>query len=201
MGWMNFVTGGLAGLLTGGNKKKKKEQQKYDQMIGTIQGWIDRATTPSPVENDITADYNATRSFLDSKDYRNLPTGVNIDLLNLSDYQDMRKRVRGSDEGAQRAAGASHAPMVHAQREMDDNQFVSDWGGAYEEKVGGLMDKKDSMAKTLQDLYGNRMRTGIEGSQMQFQNFLDYKRNKPQGNNMQWLQMLAQAAPSIIAAV
>lgn len=168
----------------------------YKRMEAMLQSWINRATTPSQYENELAQDRSRIRGFLDSKDYRNLPTGVNVPLLPLAEYQRMRKMTRGAGDTV--AGGANPNAALTQQRELGDNEFVRDWGNAYEQQVGNLMGQQGDMTNTLQQLYSNRMNTGIQGSQAQLTNIL----NRPKGFN--WgslLNMGAQALPSILAAI
>lgn len=172
------------------------KRKQYDQYMRTIQSWIDRMTQPSPYEGQINSELGSITNFLNSKDYRNLPTGVNVDLLPLAEHRRMQSMMRGTGDNV--AKGALNADAVRNQRELDDNQLARDWGGAYEQKVGDLMNRKDNLLNALQGFHTNRMSAGVQGSQMQLQNFL----NRPKGFN--WgsiLGMAAQAAPGIIAAI
>lgn len=161
-----------------------------------LQSWIDRATTPSPYENELAQERSQLKNWLNAKDYRNLPTGVNVDLLPLSDYQRMHKMLRGTGDTI--AQGANNSQLAQQQRQLSDDQLLRDWGAAYESKVGGLMDRQAGLTDSLQQLYSNRMNTGIQGSQAQLTNIL----NRPKGFN--WgglLQMGMQALPSILSAI
>ena len=175
----------------------KKTQKKYDDMMNQLQGWITRASTPSPYETELAADRSRIRGFLDSKDYRNLPTGVNVDLLPLADYQRMSKMQNGSGDNV--AKGALTADAMANRKELSNNQLVRDWGGAYEQKVSGLMDQQAGMGDALQNQYTNRMSMGMQGTQNQLQNII----NRPKSTN--WFQqimgMVGPALPGIISAI
>jgi len=175
-----------------------KKIKAYEKLIASLQQQLTQQAQPSPFENILTQDFNTTRDWLNKKDYRNLPDGVNIDLIGLGDQQKMRSMLRGSDAGAQRAAGANFAPMVQSQRELDDNQFQQDWSGAYEDKVGGLMNKNMGLANTLQGLYTDRQDRSLQGGF----NMLQAINNQPK--KTPWWQTALnfgmQAAPSIISA-
>lgn len=150
---------------------------------------INQANQPNQWETQLGNQANSIQSFLDSKDYRNLPNGVNIPMLGLADQQKMRGMLRGSDAGAQRAAGANFAPMVQAQRELDDNQFAQDYGGEYENQIGGLIGRRDNL---LSGLAGQ----GNQRSQQNVANYGGYANallNTPQTTNI-WSSLL----PSLI---
>ena len=175
----------------------KKQQKQYDAMMASLQGWITKASTPSPYETELAADRTRIRGFLDSKDYRNLPTGTNINMLPLADYQRMSQMQNGAGDNV--AKGALTQDAVNNQRELSNNQLVRDWGGAYEQKVGGLMDQQAGMGDALQGQYNNRMNAGLQGSQMQLQNIL----NRPKSTN--WFQQIMSAVgpalPGLMAAI
>lgn len=172
---------------------RKNDYKRMEQML---QSWIDRATQPSPYENELAQERSQLKGWLNAKDYRNLPTGVNVDLLPLSDYQRMSKMLRGTGDTI--ARGANNSALAGQQRQLSDDQLLRDWGAAYESKVGGLMDRQAGLTDTLQNLYSNRMNTGIQGSQAQLTNIL----NRPKGFN--WGSLLGmgmQALPSILSAI
>lgn len=166
--------------------QKKKIQQQYLATLQQMLGAIQSANQPNQWEQAQAGEYNTLKNFLDSKDYRNLPTGVNIPMIDLADRQRMRQMVRGSDAGAQRAAGANFAPMVQAQRTLDDSQFEEDWAGEFENQIGGLMGRKDA-------LLGNLSNRGAQRSQNTVGNYgaaLGAISNTPIVPQNMWMQML-----------
>ena len=153
----------------------RKQRRDYEAAERTMREWINRATTASPYENELEQERSRIRGFLDSKDYRNLPTGVNIDLLPLAEKRRMQEMVRG--RGDNTAKGSFNRDIANRQRSVDDDVLTRDWGQAYENKVGSLQDRAYGLTDTLQGLYSNRMQAGIQGSQAQLQNIL----NRPKG--------------------
>lgn len=150
-------------------------KQKYNDYLRMLQQAIQQANQPSPWEQQIGAEANQIGTFLNSRDYRNLPSGVNIDMLPLAEMQRMRKMVRGAGDTGQGARGSNMSHILNAQRELDDNSFAQDWGAAYEQKVGGLMDRKDN-------LLGGLMGTANQRSQNNVSNYgalLQGYANKP----------------------
>lgn len=175
-----------------------KKQKQYDKMMATLQSWIDKASQPSQYELDMSADYNNARNWLNAKDYRNLPTGVNVDLLPLADYQRMQKFGQAGAAGTV-AKGADGSQALQMQRDVANDELTRDWGQAYEQKVGGIMDRVSGLANNLQSLYSNRMGQAIQGNQAQIGNFL----NRPQG--FSWGSFLGNlgmnALPAAISAI
>jgi len=173
------------------------KKKQYDAMMRQFDALLAQIKQPSPYESEFNTRRGQIRSFLDSKDYRNLPTGVNVDLLPLADYQRMRSMVRGT--GDTKAKGASNSNLLAQQRQLDDDQFVRDWGGAYEQKVGELKNEEMGLLGSLQDMYSNRMGAAMQGQQAQMQNLL----NRPKGNNIlgTLFGIGMKALPSILAAV
>lgn len=106
---------------------------------------------------------NAIDSFLNSKDYRNLPTGVNIDLMSLADNNKMRQMMMGRDSSDQAAAGTM-GRIGQTQKALLNDQAARDWSGAFEEKVGGLQDRKNSLLGFAQGTHDNRMGMGMQGA-------------------------------------
>jgi hypothetical protein len=141
--------------------KKKELNRLLAQLRAQQQQMLNRATAQSPWEKEVENEYRANKTFLDSKDYRNLPDGVNIPMLSLADSQKMRQMTRGQNLG--QSASGVNPQMLAAQRELSDNQFAEDWGGEYEAKVGGLMDQNQNRLSFLQGAHGNRMNAGLQG--------------------------------------
>lgn len=169
-----------------------KKQRKYDALMASLQAKLDAyANTPSQWETQLGNEATGITNFLNSKDYRNMPTGVNVDLLPLADYQRMRKMTQGTNTGQ----GQINPNILAAQREVGDNEFVQQWGNAYENKVGELSGRRDNLTGMLQGLYQDRMTQGIQGAQAQIQNFL----NRPKG--FSWGNLfggILNAAPGIL---
>jgi len=158
---------------------KKIDRMYMEQLLAAIQA----ANQPSPWETQLANERNTLQSWLDKKDYRNLPNGVNIDMLPLAEAQRMRKMVRGSGGTGQRAAGADGGRILAAQKEYGDNQFAQDWSGAYEQKVGDLMGRKDGLTQLLMGQADNRSNNNIRNQAM----MLDAYRNRPKGGFLQSL--------------
>lgn len=142
--------------------KRKDLERLLAQLRAQQQQMLDRATQKSPWEQEVENEYRTNKTFLDSKDYRNLPAGVNIPMLSLADSQKMRQMMRGQNAG-QSAAGVN-PQMLAAQRELSDNRFAEEWGGEYENKIGGLLDQNQNRLSFLQGAHGNRMNAGLQGS-------------------------------------
>ncbi|MDL5055900.1 hypothetical protein [Geitlerinema calcuttense] len=142
------------------------KRKQYDQLLRMLQqqsqAALQAAQQQSPWEIEAQNRYNQTKSFLDSRDYRNLPTGVHIPMLSLAEGQRMRNMMRGTNAG--QSAKGMDSRMLASQRELSDNQFVQDWGGAYEEQIGNLMGQQDNTLSFLQGAHANRMNTGLQGS-------------------------------------
>lgn len=169
----------------------------FDDMMRRFDQMIAEAKKPSPYETELAQDRQRIRGFLDSKDYRNLPTGVNIDMLPLADYQRMSKMLSGSGDNV--AKGALTDDAMANRRELDNNTLLRDWGGAYEQKVSGLMDQQAGMTDALQGAHSNRMGMGMQG----MSSMLGHLPNRPKGSNIfgQILGMGMQALPGILAAI
>lgn len=146
--------------------KKKELERLLAQLRAQNQQMLNRATEKSPWEQEVENEYRTNKTFLDSKDYRNLPNGVNIPMLSLADSQKMRQMTRGQNAG-QSAAGVN-PQILASQRELSDNQFAEDWGGEYEQKIGGLMDQNQNRLSFLQGAHSNRMNAGLQGSSNMF---------------------------------
>lgn len=131
-------------------------------MMALLRSQIDKSQQQSPIEQALMGEYNSISKFLDSKDYRNLPTGVNIDMLSQSDTNRMRQMMMGRDTSGQSAKGGM-GQIAHTQRNLLNDQAARDWSGAYEEKIGGLMDRKANLGGFLQGQHANRMGQGVSG--------------------------------------
>lgn len=142
-----------------------------------LQTAIQQANQPSQYEQQLGNEANSIGTFLNSRDYRNLPNGVNIDMLPLAEAQRMRKMVRGAGDTGQGAKGANMSHILNAQRELDDNSFAQDWGSAYEQKVGGLMDRRDNLLGGLMGTANQRSQNNVSNYGALLQGFA----NKPKG--------------------
>lgn len=162
-----------------------------------MESQLNQARQPSPYEQAQAAELNRVNQFLDSRDYRNLPTGVHIPLLDLAEGRRMRQMMRGTGDNV--AKGALTADARRNQAELDDNVFARDWGAAYEEQVGNLKNRALGLTDTLQGQYTNRMQMGLQG----YNTLLGNSLQRPRGSNIfgSILQMGAQALPSILAAI
>lgn len=173
---------------------RKNDYKALERMLAM---WINRATQPSPYETMLSGELNSINTFLDSKDYRNLPKGVNIDMLPLADYRRQMSYMSPRGQGTT-AAGADTTRADSNLQSLANEQLTRDWGRAYEEKVAGLQDRKYGLIDSLQGNHTNRMNAGIMGTQAQMQALL----NRPRGFNwMGLLGMGAQALPGILAAI
>lgn len=164
------------------------KKQQWNQLYSLLQQQIAQANQPSPYETQMNQQWQNTNNWLNAKDYRNMPAGVNVDLLPLADYQKMRKMMRGDARGGTHAAGVMNNNILQQQRELDDNQFVQDWGGAYEQKVGELQNRSDALGAGLQGMYQNRQGMGLQGIGLGFKSL----QSKP---SSMWSQLL----PSLIS--
>ena len=146
----------------------------WDQLFAQLQSQIAQATAPSPYEQQMSQQWANTNNWLNAKDYRNTPNGVNVDLLPVAEYQKMRQMTRGRG-GDTAAAGVMNNNILNQQRELGDNQFLQDWGSSYENEIGNLKNQNMNLGGALQNQYVNRMNTGIQGAGMALQSFA----NKP----------------------
>lgn len=163
---------------------RKKE---YERLMQQMQAMFAQAQQPSQYENQYNTEWQNIGNWLNAKDYRNMPAGVNVDLLPLAEYQRMQQMMRGGANG-QAAKGANTTALQRQQRELGDNQFTQDWANAYENKVGELSGRRDAIGNMLQGSHTNRMGIGIQGSQAMLQAF----NNKPKSF---WSSLL----PSLIS--
>jgi len=163
------------------------KKREYENLMRQMQAMFTQAQAPSPYETQYGQEWSQLGDWLNKKDYRNLPAGAVVDLLPAAEYQRMRKMVQGNDAGQQTARGANTNALQSQQREMSSNQFLQDWGGAYEQKVGELANRRDALGNMLQGNYTNRQNIGIQGAQAQLQAF----NNKPKS-------MWASLLPSLI---
>lgn len=160
---------------------KKEDQRRFDQQMALLRQQIDRANQPSAYETAWLNQFNANKSFLDSKDYRNLPTGVNIDMLGLADTNRMRQMMIGRDSGDQAAAGAD-GRIQQTQKQLLNDQAQRDWSGAYEQKIGGLMDQQMGLSQAGQQSHSQRMGQGIQG----MSNFVQLLGQRPKDTGGFW---------------
>ena len=172
--------------------RKKDYERAMQQMMAMFQA----AQKPSAVESQYQNEWSQLGDWLNKKDYRNLPAGANVDLLPLAEYQKMRQMTRGRDVGGQAASGAKTNMLANQQRELGDNQFVQDWGNAYENKVGELSGRRDALGNVLMSGDMNRKQIGIQGSQA----YLQALGNKPRSMWSSLLPSMIQGSASIGAA-
>lgn len=164
--------------------RKKDYERAMQQMMAAFQ----QAQQPSQFETQLTSEWNNIGNWLNAKDYRNMPAGVNVDLLPIAEYQKMRQMMRGRDDGGQGAKGANTNMLAQQQKTLSDDMFTRDWGNAYENKVGDLQNRRDALANGLQQSHTNRMGMGVQGSQA----YLQALQNKPKSF---WSNLL----PSILS--
>lgn len=162
----------------------KKQDQQWQQYMNALTAAINQANQPSPYETALGDRYKTTQSLLDNKDYRYLPTGVNIDMLSLADANKMRQMVMGN---AGTAAKGTDNPYAAQQRTLSDDNFVRDWSGAYEQKIGGLMDQNDALGASLMGVDAQRKSNNVANQATLLQAFL----NKPKSNNSWWKGLLS----------
>lgn len=144
-------------------------KKKYDQYMEQLLAAIRQAQQPSQFEQQATTEWNNIGNWLNAKDYRNMPAGVNVDLLPIAEYQKMRQMMRGRDDGGQGAKGANTNMLAQQQKTLSDDMFTRGWGGQYEQAVGGLQDRRDALANGLQSAHTGRMGVGIQGAQSMLQ--------------------------------
>lgn len=150
---------------------------KFNQLLSQLQGWIGKATAPSPYETQSNQDYTNIQNFLGGHDYRNPnASGVSIDLLPKSDYTQQMQTLRGAP---------STDPITQRQQQFSDNQFDQNYGSAYQNQVANLMPQQLGLLSALQNLYTNRMNSGLTG----YSEALTGLRNKPQGFN--WMGLIS----------
>lgn len=156
----------------------RKEDQQWASYMAMLQNAINQSNQPNQYETQLGDEANKIGTFLNSRDYRNLPTGVNVDLLPLAEYQKMRKMQRGENNGTA-AQGVINPQILKQQQEYDDNNFLQSWGNAYENKVGGLMDRKDQLLGGLSDAGRARSQNNVAN----YSNLLQAFANKPKSNS------------------
>ena len=171
-------------------------KKQYERLMEEMRRMYQQAQQPSPFEQQYQSEWANIGNWLNAKDYRNLPAGANVDLLPIAEYQKMRKMMRGSDSGGQVAKGANYNKLAAAQQQLGDDQFVQDWGNAYENKVGELSGRRDALGNMLQGNYANRMNLGVQGSQAMLQAF----NNKPKSFWSSLLPSMIQGGASLGAA-
>jgi hypothetical protein len=165
------------------------KRKQYDALVAQMMAQFNQAQQPSQFEQQYQGEWNNLGNFLNSRDYRNLPNGVSIDMLPLAEMQKMRKMVRGTDTGGQGARGANMGNILNAQKEFDDNQFAQDYSGAYEQKIGELSNRRDALGSMLMGSQQNRNMMGIQGAQAALQ----AQQNRPKSL---WSSLL----PSLLGA-
>lgn len=144
-----------------GKKQQRQQQQMFDRMFGLLEKQIAASQQRSPYEEAWLNQFNKTQQFLDSKDYRNLPTGVNIDLLGQSENNRMRQMMMGRNDG--QAAQGTMGRIGQTQKMLLNDQAARDWSGAYEQKVGDLMNRQLGISQAGQSAHSNRIGQGLSG--------------------------------------
>lgn len=134
---------------------------KYDAYLQMLQQAITQANQPSPWEQQLGAEAGNISNFLNSRDYRNLPNGVNINMMPLAEMQRMRSMIRGPGDTGQAAMGANKSQLMQSQRELDDNSFAQDWGSAYEQQVGDLASRRDQLLSGLSGVANQRSQNNV----------------------------------------
>ncbi len=151
--------------------------KQFDSLLQQLQGWIGKATAPSPYETQSNQDYTNIQNFLGGHDYRNPnQSGVSIDLLPKSDYTQQMNTLRGAP---------STDPITSRQQQFSDNQFDQNYGNAYENQIANLMPRQLGLTSSLENLYTGRMNAGLTG----YSDALQGLRNKPQGFN--WMGLIS----------
>lgn len=153
-------------------------QKQYDAMMQLMQSYINKATAPSPYETQSQGDYTNIKNWLSGRDFRD-SSSVGIDMLPLSEYHKQRQMLRGTDM-------KKPSQTLVNQRELADNQFDENYSDQYQNAVGGLENKALGLTSSLQNLYSNRMNSGLNGSQ----SMLTGINNRPAGFN--WLNLITQ---------
>lgn len=143
-------------------KKEREAQRQFDAMMRLMQQQITASQQPSAYEQAWLKKFNDTESFLNSKDYRNLPAGVNIDLLSQADNNKMRQMMLGRDNSDQAAAGTM-GRIGQTQKMLLGDMAAKDWSGAFEGKIGDLMNQQMGMSQMGQGAHSTRMGQGISG--------------------------------------
>ena len=157
-----------------GNKDWERAFQMLQQQIAA-------ANQPNPWEQQLGAERAALKGWLDKKDYRNLPAGVNIPMLDLAESQKMRRLMSGADTG-QAALGANTNDLRRSQDKLLDDQFTKEWAGSYENAVGGLMDRSDSLGQLLAGSANQRSQNNVSNYAM----LLQALGNKPKSGGGFW---------------
>ena len=150
-----------------------------------------RINTPSQWETQLGNEANSITGFLNSGDYRNLPSnlGAYVDLMPLSQAQQLRKLTRGSMNTGQ---GMINPQILASQRELDDNQFAQDWGNAYEQQIGNLGAQRNNLLGALQGM--NDTRIGQNQQNMgNYTSYLQALSNRPKGFWSSFLPGLMQS--------
>ncbi len=155
-----------------------KKQKMWDQMYQMLQQQIQRQSQPSPYETQAANEYNALTDWLNKRDYRNLPTGVNIPLLDVADKARMRKMMLGGQSDTV-ARGADPSGFAAKQRLLSDDMAAKDWAGEYENAVGQIAQNKYNLGNALQNIYQNRMNNTTQG----YMGALQSIAGRPQGFN------------------
>lgn len=150
-------------------------------MLQQLQGWITKATQPSPYEQQQQADYSNLKSWLGGKDFRD-PSSVGIDLLPLDTYHKQRNQLRGQQNFTTKDS------LEQRQQQLADNQFDANYANQYQNQVAGLEGRQLGQLSSLQNLHSGRMGAGLQG----FQQGLNGIANQPSG--FDWTSLIGPAA-------
>lgn len=168
-----------------------KKQKQYDAMMQQMNAWLTQATQESPYEADLRGRNDQLRAWLKKGDFKN-PQDVNS-FVNLSPLANENKGMQYSyGAGDSVASGANSAGAMNAQKIRGQSDLNSAWGGLYEDNAAGLRDQQGGIQSTLQNLYSNRMQTGLQGTSQMLQNIA----NRPKGFN--WLGAIGKVAGGFI---
>jgi hypothetical protein len=176
-------------------KKEREQQRRFDAMMATLQQQIAASQKPSAYETAWLDKFNKTENFLNSKDYRNLPAGVNIDLMGQADNNRMRRMMLGNDSGDQAAAGTM-GRIGQSQKMLLNDQAAKDWSGAFEEKIGGLMNQQMGLSEMGQGAHSNRMAQGISG----YSNMIGLLGQRPKESPGFWGSLFKGMVPGLAQA-
>lgn len=177
------------------SKQDKQNQQQFNQILSLLQQSVTQANQPSPYETQLANRQANLQGWLDKRDYRNLPAGVNVDLMPLADAQRMRKMMLGT--GGQVAQGANNNDLLRSQRELSGNKWLQDWSSAYEGKVGNLMDTNDSLLNMLSGNAATRSQNNVSN----YLGTLGSLASRPKSSPSPWSQLLGGVLGGFAGAI